>query len=271
MSISKYIREFFILGISLLGVSFVYRKVCGRRGPLVRVLVFHDVLDAEWFEKIISFLKERYNVITPDEFEDTVFDSERINILVTFDDGYASWSTVCLPVLERYGVKALFFINSGIPELYGNEAERNAYLKNNLLLSPHTTLSWDDVLSLRGAGHTVGGHTVHHSRLSALSYGVEKDEIVLDKEAIENKLGTTVSLFAYPFGGNGDYTEVTKGIVEESGYTCAFTTSGKFVDHTDSYAISRMCIEDNQSPESMTRWILGGYDIYRMIKNICVR
>jgi hypothetical protein len=57
MSISKYIREFFILGISFLGVSFVYRKVCGRRGPLVRVLVFHDVLDAEWFEKMISFLK----------------------------------------------------------------------------------------------------------------------------------------------------------------------------------------------------------------------
>jgi peptidoglycan/xylan/chitin deacetylase (PgdA/CDA1 family) len=271
MSISKYIREIFILGISFLGLSFVYRTVCGRKGPLVRVLIFHDVLDAEWFEKMISFLSEQYNVITPKEFAESTFDTERINILITFDDGYASWNRVCQPVLERYGVTALFFINSGIPELYGNEVELQAYLKENLLISPHTTLSWNDVSMLVEAGHTIGGHTIHHPRLSALSEDMQKDEIVSDKEVIENKLGTTVSSFAYPFGGSGDYTEVTKEIVVGVGYTHAFTTSGTFVDHTDNYTISRMCVEDTQSPASLNRWILGGYDIYRMIKSICVR
>ncbi len=271
MSISKYIREFFILGISFLGISFLYRKIRGQRGPLVRVLVFHDVLNAEWFEMVIKFLSSHFSIVTPEAFTKSTFDTERINILITFDDGYASWNTVCLPVLERYGVTALFFINSGIPELYGNEAGLQTYLQENLLISPHTTLSWNDVLSLRGAGHTVGGHTVHHPRLSALSEDIQKDEIVPDKEVIENKLGTTVSLFAYPFGGSGDYTEVTKEIVAEAGYTHAFTTSGTFVDHTDSYAISRMCVEDTQSPASLNRWILGGYDIYRMIKSVCVR
>jgi peptidoglycan/xylan/chitin deacetylase (PgdA/CDA1 family) len=243
----------------------------GREGPLVRVLVFHDVLDAEWFEKMISFLSEQYNIITPKEFVDSVFDSKRINILVTFDDGYASWNRVCQPVLERYGVTALFFINSGIPELYGNETGLQTYLRENLLISPHTTLSWNDVSRLVEAGHTIGGHTVHHPRLSALSEDIQKDEIVSDREVIENKLATTVSLFAYPFGGSGDYTEVTKEIVEGMGYTHAFTTSGMFVDYTDSYAISRMCVEDAQSSTSLNRWILGGYDIYRMIKSICVR
>lgn len=271
MSISKYIREIFILGISFLGISFLYRTVCGRRGPLVRVLVFHDVLDARWFEKIISFLSERYNIITPKEFIDSVFDSKRINILITFDDGYASWNRVCLPVLERYGVTALFFINSGIPELYGNESGLKTYLRENLLISPHTTLSWNDVSMLVEAGHTIGGHTVHHPRLSALSEDMQNNEIVSDREVIENKLATTLSLFAYPFGGSGDYTEVTKEIVAEAGYTHAFTTSGTFVDHTKNYDISRMCVEDTQSPASLNRWILGGYDIYRMIKSICVR
>ncbi len=271
MSILKYIREFFILGISFLGISFLYRKIRGQRGPLVRVLVFHDVLDAEWFKRIISFLSERYNVITPKEFAESTFDTERINILVTFDDGYASWTRMCLPILDQHDIKALFFINSGIPELYGNETELQAYLRENLLISPHTTLSWSDVSRLVEAGHTIGGHTVHHPRLSALSEDIQKDEIVPDKEVIENKLGTTVSLFAYPFGGSGDYTEVTKEIVAEAGYTHAFTTSGTFVDHTDSYAISRMCVEDTQSPASLNRWILGGYDIYRMIKSVCVR
>lgn len=271
MSIPKYIREIFILGISFLGISFLYRKIREQRGPLVRVLVFHDVLDAEWFEKIISFLSEQYNIITPKEFVDSAFDSKCINILITFDDGYASWSEVCLPVLEKHDVKALFFINSGIPELYGNETGLQTYLRENLLISPHTTLSWNDVSKLVEVGHTIGGHTVHHPRLSALSEDMQKDEIVSDREVIENKLATTVSLFAYPFGGSSDYTEVTKEIVAGVGYTHAFTTSGTFVDHTDSYDISRMCVEDAQSPASLNRWILGGYDIYRMIKNICVR
>lgn len=271
MSISQYIREFFILSITILGIPFLYRKVLQRRGPLVRVLVFHDVVDAGWFEKIISFLRERYNIITPKEFAESALDSERINILVTFDDGYASWTQVCLPILKRHGVEALFFINSGIPELYGKEVELQRYLKKNLLISPHETLSWGDVALLERAGHTIGGHSVNHARLSELSHDMQKDEILSDKEKIERMLSTTTSMFAYPFGGSGDYTEMTKKITEEAGYTHAFTTSGKFVDHNDTSTISRMCVEDNQSLPSLNRWILGGYDIYRMIKSICVR
>lgn len=245
--------------------------MCRRNGSLVRVLVFHDVLDAKWFEKIISLLSERYNIITPKEFVDSVFDSRRINILITFDDGYASWNTVCLPVLERYGVTAIFFINSGIPELWGNEAGLQAYLRENLLISPHTTLSWNDVSELVEAGHAIGGHTVHHPQLSRLPEEVQKDEVMSDKVILEKKLGVSVPLFAYPFGERSDYTEMTKKIVEGAGYSHAFTTSGRFIDHTDNYAVSRMCVEDAQPTGSLNRWILGGYDIYRMIKNICAR
>jgi hypothetical protein len=97
----------------------------------------------------------------------------------------------------------------------------NAYLKENLLLSPHTTLSWNDVSSSWRRGIPSGDipYITHGSAHCQRIY--RKMRLCLDKEAIENKLGTTVSLFAYPFGGSGDYTEVTKGIVEGSGYTHA--------------------------------------------------
>ena len=271
MSIFKYIREFFILSITVLGISYLYRKILNHRGPLVRVLVFHDVVNAQWFEKILVSLHSRFNTITPKEFAESTFDTERINILITFDDGYASWTGVCLPILEQYDVKALFFINSGIPELHEKEVELNAYLKNNLLISPHETLSWDDVGILYEAGHTIGGHSVSHARLSCLSEDAQRQEIVSDKEKIEHMLGTAIAMFAYPFGGSGDYTDMTKRLTEEAEYAHAFTTAGKFVDHEDTYAVSRMCVEDNQSPKSLNRWILGGYDIYRMIKGICAR
>jgi peptidoglycan/xylan/chitin deacetylase (PgdA/CDA1 family) len=49
-------------------------------------------------------------------------------------------------------------------------------------------------------GLTVGGHTVTHTRLPGLSYGVVRAEISRNKAALEAILQSPVSTFAYPFG-----------------------------------------------------------------------
>lgn len=264
-------RDSIIFLSSLLGLTFFYRTFVSLRRPLVRVLVFHDVQDKMWFEEIISHLTQHYHCITPEAYVQGKFDMHRINILMTFDDGYASWVTTCLPILSHYGVKAVFFINSGLIDVSENPEAQKRYVHDRLLLSSRNTLSWEGVKHLSENGHTIGGHTVTHARLSELQEHMQREEILCDKVRIEAVLGKDITMFAYPFGQSTDYARVTKKIVSDTGYTAAFTTKSGFVDSTDIFALSRLCIEDNLPPSHVRRWVGGGYDIFQKLKSLCVR
>lgn len=253
------------------GVSWAYRARLRTQGPLVRVVVFHDVTDGEWFSRTLATLSQYYRVLTPEEFTAGKFDTEQINVLITFDDGYASWVDTCLPVLTEHNVKALFFINSGLLDAQGEE-EQATFVRERLLLSkPHRILTWDGARALLRAGHTVGGHTRSHARMSELSVAEQKAEIRDDRTRLAEMLGTSITTFAYPFGNDSDYTSDTAHLVREAGYTHAFTTHGTFADTRTPYTLSRLCIEDNLSPTALRRWVAGGYDIYGILKKLCAR
>lgn len=271
MNIFRHIRNGIIFTASFSGVSFFYRMYQKRKGPLVRIVVFHDVADASWFRSVLMKMHERYHLISPQDFLESRFHPSRINILVTFDDGYSSWVDNCLSVLTETKTQALFFINSGLVEVSGNPSERERYIRDRLLISPRAILSWDGVVELQRNGHTIGGHTTTHTRLSLLQEREQRDEIMNDKKQIESRIGVALSTFAYPFGQEQDYTQVTKRILKDSGYVYAFTTVGTFADTRDSYTVSRLCIESDMTLPVMCRWIEGGYDIYQKIKRLCVR
>ena len=264
-------RDIIIFLSSLLGLTFFYRTSQSLRRSLVRVLVFHDVQDKVWFEKTIAYLAQYCRLITPEMYAQGKFDTYRINVLITFDDGYASWVTTCLPILSHYGVKAVFFINSGLIDVSENPEAQKRYVHDRLLLSPRNTLSWEGVKHLSENGHTIGGHTVTHARLSELQEHMQREEIIRDKVRIEAVLEKEITMFAYPFGQSTDYTSATKKIVSDIGYTSAFTTESGFVYREDTFALSRLCIEDNLSPSHVRRWVGGGYDIFQKLKSLCVR
>lgn len=267
----KFLRDIFIATVSYTGLSAIYRKRVRKNGPLVRVLVFHDVQNAKWFRESIEFVAEKYHVVSPEDFRLQRFDAAKINVLITFDDGYASWVETCLPVLEDENVHALFFINSGLIDVYGSDEKQEHYVRERLMLSPRVTLSWEGVKRLSDTGHTIGGHTVSHSRLAIFHGDMQKKEIQEDKARIETVLGKSVTMFAYPFGQSGDYTNDTMNILDAAGYMHAFTTEGVFAEPRNRFAISRLCIEDAQSTSSIGQWIEGGYDIYHKLKSLCVR
>ena len=265
------VRDTVIFLNSIFGMTYFYRRYVSLKGPLVRVLVFHDVQDKVWFENTIAYLAQHYHLVTPEAYREKKFDTHRINVLITFDDGYASWVTTCLPVLSHYAVKAVFFINSGLIDASVNPEAQKRYVHDRLLLTPRNTLSWEGVRHLSEHGHTLGGHTVTHARLSELQEEVQREEIMCDKVRIETMLGKQITMCAYPFGQTTDYTRTTKRIAQEGGYTHAFTTESGFVDREDTFALSRLCIEDNLPPSHVRRWVGGGYDILQKLKSICVR
>lgn len=106
-------------------IVFGLRSPAGPRARL-SVLIFHRVLpapdalrpgepDAVRFAAQMSWVREWFNVLALDEAV------ERLRagslparaLCVTFDDGYADNLTVALPILQRLGLPATFFVASG--------------------------------------------------------------------------------------------------------------------------------------------------------------
>jgi len=236
-----------------------------RKGPLVRVLCFHDVDDAVWFESVIKMLLQNHNVLTPYQFHANDFDVEKINILLSFDDGYQSWIDTCLPVLERYDCKGLFFINSGLLDSVGDLEQVDAYMQNRLRISSKSPLTWQGAEALLVSGHSIGGHTITHPDLTSLPEEEVCTEVQDDKRRAESMLAVELKDFAYPFGTQLHYNDSIAKTATVAGYQYIYTAETGFYDNNIT-SVPRTLVEHNQVMSSLCHWIEGGYDIFRALK-----
>lgn len=110
-----------------LGVLQLWQRIVLRKKAVV--LMYHRVLtkeqraktgshpgiivDAEVFASQMAFLKNRFNVLTIEEFVNRMerkvpFDSA--TCLITFDDGWRDNYSHALPILRQYGIPAVIFL-----------------------------------------------------------------------------------------------------------------------------------------------------------------
>lgn len=97
-------------------------------GPRARlsVFIFHRVLadpdpllphepDAIQFERIVSWIKSWFTVIPLDAAVDALKSAKlpARAAVITFDDGYADNCLVAMPILQKHGITASFFIATG--------------------------------------------------------------------------------------------------------------------------------------------------------------
>ena len=62
-------------------------------------------------------------------------------------------------------------------------------------------MSWENIIELQEAGHTIGSHTINHYRLSTLTDNeLLKKEIIESGDYLSQKLNKKIEHFAYPFG-----------------------------------------------------------------------
>ena len=99
----------------------------------------------------------------------------------------------------------------------------------------------EQVRDLRATGFQIGAHTVTHPILAALPGELAFQEIVDSKRYLENLLGESVPLFAYPNGKPGaDYSPQTVDLVREAGFECAVSTAwGVSTRATDPFQLRR--------------------------------
>jgi peptidoglycan/xylan/chitin deacetylase (PgdA/CDA1 family) len=161
------------------------------------------------FRRQLAFLLERFRLVRLCELPQYVTDECHSVACLTFDDGYLDNYQRVLPVLERFGIRATFFL---VPSYLGKHF-RTFYGQLPLM-------SASQVRELVALGHEVGAHTMTHPKLTHVTHEQARHEIAESKRALEDLLGVPVVSFAYP---KGDYNEAVKGLVQDAGFRYATT------------------------------------------------
>jgi peptidoglycan/xylan/chitin deacetylase (PgdA/CDA1 family) len=126
-------------------------------------------------------------------------------VSLTFDDGIAT-QTYARTQLSTHGMRGTFYINSGFV------GDSDYYM------------TWSDVDALNADGNEIGGHTVHHARLTNLSAAQQRQEICDDAATLRAR-GYAITSFAYPFGAGVNLSTVRSALVD-----CGFTSARKYGD-----------------------------------------
>ena len=105
----------------------------------------------------------------------------------------------------------------------------------------------------------IGGHTITHPRLSALTPAEQRDEIAGGKRLVEEIVGTRLTSFAYPFGRPEDLTSETVSAVRDAGFDVACANySGTVRASSDRYRLPRAYVHDCDGDEferSLSTWL----------------
>jgi peptidoglycan/xylan/chitin deacetylase (PgdA/CDA1 family) len=64
------------------------------------------------FDEHLAFLKQHCEFVPPTHVEERRRPSDRLRVVLTFDDGFRNNAEVAAPILRRHGVPALFFVTS---------------------------------------------------------------------------------------------------------------------------------------------------------------
>lgn len=101
---------------------------------------------------------------------------------ITFDDGHHSNVDYALSLLERYGIKATFFLTAGLIE------NRNNFMR------------WSQVRELIQCGHSIGAHGWSHRFLPQCDNNDLRHELEFTKAYLEDKLGQPITDVSMPGG-----------------------------------------------------------------------
>jgi len=241
--------------------------------PLTRFVIFHDILPEAIanFKANIHFLKRSINVISLEDFFSGNLSSKKINVVITFDDGYKSWVTHALPVLKELSLPAIFFVTSGFVSLsIEDEVE---FMRSKFFIAPSPKkimrgLNFEDLRRIFRNGFSIGGHTLNHCNLGKLGDVAQiRHEIVEDKMRLEKVLGRKIEYFSYPFGAHYNPKLNLIEILKESGYKGAVTTVSGFNSvRSNSYLLHREITPVSMPGRVFRARVYGNYDAVSFIK-----
>ncbi len=142
--VTKALREgFFNINYKL----FKYIPAEIHRANGLRILVYHGICETEpykfnsrfitakQFEEHLVLIKKLYNLVSLKDLKNNNLSNEKLNILITFDDGLKNNFTHAFPLLKKHSIPAVFFVtglaNTSLPYMFNDITDIAPLLINN--------------------------------------------------------------------------------------------------------------------------------------------
>jgi peptidoglycan/xylan/chitin deacetylase (PgdA/CDA1 family) len=225
-----------------------------RRDGTLRVLMYHKVnaragntvtVPPTLFGEQMAFLREQgFAVVGLDEVvahyvHGTVLPARAV--LITFDDGYRDNLEQALPILERHGFAAVVFVPLDFVG-EGRPLPHDLRLAGRGIHNP--TLDWNGLLELERRGVRVESHGLSHRPLASLALEEARAEVVVSKRRLEERLGRSVSAFAFVKGSQAHFRSEHVALIRNAGYDLGFTSvTGANDPSTSRFTLRRYNVE----------------------------
>lgn len=161
----------------------VYHHVRKQEGWAKSTWSWKMTVTPETFERHMQHLADRgYETITMSEMTAAIRGERAMPakpVVLTFDDNNASQYDVAVPIMEKHGQKAVF------------------YLVTKYLDTPHL-LNRDKALELQAKGHEIESHTLLHRALTGLNDDELRTDLAESKRILEELTGTPITHLCYP-------------------------------------------------------------------------
>ena len=127
---------------------------------------------------------------------------------------------------------------------------------------PFEMLSWDEARILAGDGRvSLYPHTVTHPILARCSDEKVEFEISESCRTVARETGSAPTIFAYPNGGESDFDQRAKAVLQRNGIPWALSTTHGFADrHSDPLALPRLAVGPDPSL-ALFRLKISGFNL----------
>ena len=234
--------------------------------PRVRALTYHRVgnepqeafcVTPRAFEAHVRTLAEAGLAIGLDDLIQFLAGDRELRdgaCLITIDDGCISTLSEILPILTRWNVPAVAFVSAG---LIGTGT-------NGL---PERYMTWDELKEAAASGLLqIGSHAYTHRSLGLMAPGEAQEEARRSRSTLEDRLGTEIQAFAYPFGTRSDFNPTTERTLADAGYAVAFNSiHGAIRSGMDPISLPRIKIEGGEGQWMFDLARQGAMDTWRVI------
>lgn len=196
-------------------VCLVYHRFGDGRYPSTNI-------GTDLFESQIKYLKDQnFTLLTLSQAVIKLSQDELPDkcVVITIDDGYRSFLTGGMPILEKYGVPATLFINT---ETVGSA----------------DYLNWEEIRTLRDQGIEIGNHSHSHAHfLNRGNEGLFADDLLVANKLFGKHLGVVPGVFSYPYG---EWNLSMQDVLRDNGFLCAAAqNSGAAHKSSDLFALPR--------------------------------
>ena len=165
-----------------------------------------------WFvETITKLLDAGFHGVDLNEWVARGRPDEPRGFALAFDDGLRSFLQVA-EFLTELGLPASVFL---VTDFVGRT---NDWPGQPRWIPREPTLSWSNVIDLAAAGFTFAAHGRTHARLDTCGSRILRSELTGSRDAIEQRLGRSCRLLAYPYGRSTTRVEDASAMIFDAAF-----------------------------------------------------